>query len=106
MIYTKDDKFAEALESEGALERNLETLRKTRKWSFMLLIFVACVFFFSVFCSLLSWMKVQQLGVMPGVASVMLFGCMQQLATILSCQNDIRTLMAFRKLKEITALKS
>lgn len=101
MIYPKDDKFAEALESEGGLEKHLETLQKTRKWSFGVLIFAACVFFFVVFSSF----QIKQAGSMTVLSSVMLFGCMQQLATILSCQNDIRTLMAFKKLKEITALK-
>ena len=99
MIYPKDDKFAEALESGKALEKHLETLRKTRKWSFMLVIFTTCVFFFIVFSS----MKVHQSGAMPALAAVILFGCVQQLITILSCQNDIRTLMAFKKLKDIAA---
>lgn len=101
MIYPKDDKFAEALESAEALEKHLETLRKTRKWSFMLLTFTTCVFFVVVFSSLQGSTKVQQLGVMPVMASVMLFGCVQQLITILSCQNDIRTLLAFKKLREL-----
>ena len=105
MIHTKDDKFAEALESDEALEKHLESLRKARKWSFILLIFTTCVFFFSIFSSLLSLMKVQHPGVTTGVACVMLLGCIQQSTTVLSCQSDIRTLLAFKKLKQISALK-
>jgi len=100
-MFSQDRDFEEALEDPDVLEKRLEALRKDRKRASWVGAFSSAVFFFSVFVSLLGYHKSQQLGMPAIIAPLMLFGSLQQLSALVLSQNDIRILLAFKRLREL-----
>ena len=102
MIYSKDSQFAEALENEEAFEKRLSDLRKFRKVSFFSWI-VTALSFFVVCISVLTVVSrgVQLIGPMAVTIPTLLFASLVQLVSIIAVQGEIRTLLTFKKLKEM-----
>jgi ABC-type transporter Mla maintaining outer membrane lipid asymmetry permease subunit MlaE len=100
MIFSKDSEFLEALESAEAVDRRLVQLQKLRRLHLALHIFGLLVFFFCTFVGLQGYMKVKQTGPMPFTAMLMLLMALHQLAALVAAQNEIRTLLAFKRLRQ------
>jgi hypothetical protein len=100
MIYSKDSQFAEALENEEAFEKRLSDLLKARKISFFSWI-ATTLSFFVVCISVLTVVSrgIQSIGPMAVVIPLLLFASLGQLVSIVAGQGEIRTLLAFKKLK-------
>ena len=103
MIFTFDKEFDEALASSEALEKHLAKLTKQRRLNLIVHWFLNAVFFLGFFCVVWASYKNHSngFGVNLGVSMLMLFCSITQLASALSAQADIRTLLAFKKLREM-----
>ena len=102
MIYSKDSQFIEALENEEAFEKRLSDLRKVRKISFFSWI-ATTLSFFVVCISVLTVVSrgIQSIGPMAVVIPLLLFASLGQLVSIVAAQGEIRTLLAFKNLKDM-----
>ncbi|WP_367872458.1 hypothetical protein [Luteolibacter sp. Populi] len=102
MIFTSDRAFDEALASAEALESYLADLEKQRRMNRGLYLFSMVVFLAGILGLLLSSYKHpgNLSGVSIGVAILMGFASLSQLASALSAQADIRTLKAHKKAME------
>ncbi len=103
MIFTFDKEFSEALASPEALEKHLAKLTKERRLSLIVHWFSGLVFLFLFF--VVVWASYKNpsngFGMILGGAMLMLFVSIYQLGSVLSAQADIRSLLAFKKLREL-----
>ncbi|QJE99012.1 hypothetical protein [Luteolibacter luteus] len=99
MILFRDKDFEDALASPDALEKRLVDLRKQRK-----LAYGTCILLMvSLFIMAFAWLAIigRTGGKQPPFSPVLpllLVVMIQQMASALSAQSDIRALMTFRKL--------
>ena len=98
MIFSKDSEFLEALESPEAFDLRLAQLQKQRKVYLALHIFGFLAFILSCFVGL----YVKQTGPALFGAMLMLLMALHQLAAVVAAQNEIRMLLAFKKLREFS----
>lgn len=104
MISSRDKDFEEALASPDALEKRLAELGKQRKLAYGTCI----VLMVSLFIMAFAWLAITARtgGKQPPfspVLPILLVVMIQQMASALSAQSDIRALIAFRKLRELAA---
>ena len=102
MIFSKDSEFIEALESTEAVDRRLTQLQKMRRLHLALHILGLVVFFFCIFVGLIGYMKMKQTGPMPFTAMLMAMMALHQLAALGAAQNEIRTLLAYKRSRELS----
>jgi hypothetical protein len=100
MFLSKDSVFVAALDNPEQLESRLVSLAKDRRMALILHWVATTVFFFSFFVGLAVYMKSQKIGPMAFVVPMMVAMSVQQLATVISSQNEIRTLLMFKKLRD------
>ena len=102
MIGSRDKDFEAALESPDTLEKRLLELEKQRKLAYGTCIVVMVSLFIMAFLWLVIVARTD--GKQPPFAPVLpilLVVMIQQMASALSAQSDIRALMTFRKLREL-----
>ncbi|MCW1921725.1 hypothetical protein OKA05_04120 [Luteolibacter arcticus] len=99
MFLSKDEGFVAALENPELLESRLASLTKDRRRALVLHWFATAVFFFTFFVGIGVYMKSREVGPMAFVVPLMVSMSVQQLATVVSAQNELRTLLMFKKLR-------
>jgi hypothetical protein len=101
MFEKRDREFEEALAGADKLERRLEQLRLSRRIAIILAAATACLFFVLVFMSIR--MSTKSPTVLP-VTPLTLFMAGQQALMASLAHGEIRTLLAFKKLQELSTL--
>ena len=101
MFGKRDREFEETLAEADKLERRLEQLRLSRQIATVLAAATACLFFVVLFMSIR--MSTKSPTVLP-VTPLALFMAGQQALMASLAHGEIRTLLAFKKLRELSIL--
>jgi hypothetical protein len=102
MIFSRDRDFEEALADPVALEQRLALLQKDRKRALIMSVVLISVFCLSAFLALAVHYKTKTIGQHVIIAPMMAFLALQQFVAVISYQNDIRTLLVFKKLRQLS----
>ena len=102
MIFSRDRDFEEALADPVALEQRLALLQKDRKRALIMSVVLISVFCLMVFLALAVHYKTKTIGQHVIIAPMMAFLALQQFVAVISYQNDIRTLLVFKKLRQLS----